>query len=253
MEYEDSVRIATPEGVELELPLAGIGSRLAARLIDALIIGAGIAVALLIYFAAVADASIAGVVAAITGILLGFLMLWGYDTLFEAWGSGRTPGKRAAGLRVVDEGGGPEDFRSAAIRNVLRPVDEYLTLWLAALISIVRSRRNQRLGDIAAGTLVVKVSGAAPAGEAAVSFELIDRIPAAAEAWDTTALTDEELAAARRFLERRGQLAPGSRAELALELAGRLRPKVHGADHSGSAEDFLELLVAVKVRRGGER
>ena len=81
-------------------------------------------------------------------ILIGFVVLWAYDALFETFWSGRTPGKRQLGIRVLSDNGAPEGFAQAAVRNLLRIVDEYLTLWLAALISMVRSERTQRLGDI---------------------------------------------------------------------------------------------------------
>jgi len=249
MQYEDTIRIATPEGIELELALPGIGSRLAARLIDLLIIGVLVLVGLIVYGSAVDDSSFAGAAAAVVGVLLGFLMMWAYDVLLETFDSGRTPGKRALGIRVVGDRGEPESFSAAAVRNLLRPIDEALTLWIAALISITRSPRNQRLGDIAAGAIVVKDRAEAAGVEAAaVSLGSIDMLGGAA-AWDATAITDDDLSAARRFLERRSALGAGPRARLASELAGRLRPKVHGADPTIDAERFIELLVAVKAGR----
>lgn len=248
MQYEDTVRIATPEGVEIELALAGIGSRLAARLIDHLLQGIAIFVSVAILAASLEDSDLSSALVAILGILLGFAILWGYDVLFEAFNSGRTPGKRAMGLRVVGERGEPISFSMAAVRNVLRLVDEYLTLWLAALAAMVRSRRSQRLGDMAAGALVVKERSEGSAADAGVSISSLNRLETAAS-WDTTRVTDDDLATARRFLERRYQLDVQARARLANEVAERLRPKVQG-EQGGGAEQFLELLVAVKSRRG---
>ena len=248
MQYEDTVRLSTPEGVELELALAGVGSRLAARLVDFLLIAALLIAVALASEGAVDNSSLGDAAIAIIGIVAAFALIWGYDVFFETFASGRTPGKRAAGLRVVTDRGAPITFTASAVRNVLRLIDEYLTLWLAALASILRSQRNQRLGDMAAGALVVKERTAADAAQSpSVSIGALDELDRAAS-WDATAITAEELAAARRFLERRAALEDPSRSRLAAELASRLRPKVHGAGRDGSNEQFLELLVAVKSR-----
>lgn len=249
MQYEDTVSIATPEGVEIEIPLAGIGSRLAARLLDALIQGA--IAALFLWLAASSgdldSASDAAV--AIIAILIIFGVLFVYNVAFEAFGGGRTPGKRAVGLRVVGMRGEPIGLAAAAVRNLLRFIDEYLTLWIVALVSMVRSDLNQRVGDIAADTLVVRErSTKDAAADLAARFEGLEGLDDAAR-WDTTAITDEELAAARRFLERRFEIDAPARARLAAALRDRLQPKVPGSDGVRSAEQFVELLVAVKSSR----
>ena len=111
--------------------------------------------------------------------------------------------------------------------------------------TILATRKNQRLGDVAAGTLVVRDrrAKAAPSREAAVA-------PAETAAWDTSAITAEEVAAVRRFLERRFEIEPAARAELARAFATRLWPKVAGAREGLDAEHFLTLLVAAKMARG---
>lgn len=248
VEYEDKVSIPTPEGVELELPLAGIGSRLAARIIDHLIQGAVALVGILVYAGAVDSSSLGEALTAIIGILMGFAIFWAYDVVFEAFGGGRTPGKRALGLRVLGDRGEPIGFAAASVRNVMRLIDEYLTLWIVALISMVRSERNQRLGDVAAAAIVVRERTESTPAEAAIGIGTLGEI-ASASSWDTTAVSDAELAAARRFLERRYAVDAQARTRLARELYARLRPKVRGADTS-SPEQFIELLVAVKSRRG---
>ena len=101
------------------------------------------------------DSELADAVLAVIGAIVSFVVIWGYDTLFETFNSGQTPGKKRLSIRVVSESGGGLSFRMAAIRNLLRIVDEG-TLFLGALFSIAASPRNQRLGDMAAGTLVVR-------------------------------------------------------------------------------------------------
>jgi uncharacterized RDD family membrane protein YckC len=96
-------------------------------------------------------------------VLLGFLLFVGYDVAFEVLASGRTPGKRLTGLRVVLENGGPVTFPASAVRNVLRLIDLLPGTYLVGIASILVSSRNQRLGDHAAGTLVVRDRKALPA------------------------------------------------------------------------------------------
>jgi len=188
--------------------------------------------------------------AAAAGTALGsFALIFGYHVLFETLASGRSPGKRAAGLRVVRAGGLPVRFRESAVRNIIRLIDLMppVTYGLGAGV-ILATRRNQRLGDLAAGTLVVRErrggrGAAAALDHAAPAFS-------GAERWDVSAVTREELVAVRRFLERRAQIDPGARVRLAGELAQRLRPKVAGAGAEAAPEDFLEGVAAAKAARG---
>jgi hypothetical protein len=201
-----------------------------------------------VFTSAVDDSSLAGAVVAAIGVFIGFAIIWLYDVLFETFNGGQTPGKRALGLRVVGEHGEPEGLTTAAVRNILRIIDEYMTLWLGALISMVRSERTQRIGDHAAGTLVVKDRPETAPRPEELSEAAREHLQAAA-IWDTTAVTDEELSVARYFLERRGQVARHARAHLASELAAALRPKVRGPELDAD-EEFIELLSAVKATRG---
>jgi hypothetical protein len=114
-------------------------------------------------------------------------------------------------------------------------------------MTIIVSRRNQRLGDMAAGTLVVRERTTVASGPWTTGLPAAD--DAELEGWDTTALTGEEVATVRRFLERRTTLTPEARARLAAELAGRLRPKVAVPVGDLHDERFLELAVAAKLRR----
>jgi RDD family protein len=183
-------------------------------------------------------------------IVLSFLVVFGYDVAFETLASGRTPGKRAAGLRVVRLGGEPPGFLAAAIRNLLRLIDLLPAFYAIGALCILVTARNQRLGDLAAGTLVVRerrpatYAGARP-DWAAADLYAADRLAA----WDVSAITPFELVTVRRFLERRNDLQPHARAHLASDLAGRLRPKVMGAPEAMSPEAFLESLAQAKSSR----
>lgn len=250
MSYEDRISIATPEGVDLELTLAGVGSRAVARLLDQLIQMA-LLIALAILAALAGSGGGDGGGLALAGvILLLFVSQFGYDVLFETLASGRTPGKRWAGLRVVRADGAPIGFLTSAIRNLLRLIDFLPGVYAVAIVAVLVSGRNQRLGDMAAGTLVVRekrvVTPAEPAPpdawrQAAGRRDL--------STWDVSSVTAEELATVRRFLERRPSLNPAARTRLAGELASRLRPKVVGPTGEEEPEAFLEDLVAAKAAR----
>ena len=173
-----------------------------------------------------------------------------YDVAFEVLASGRTPGKRWNGLRVVRMGGEPIGFLASAIRNVLRVVDWLPFAYLVGVAAVFVTARHQRVGDVVAGTLVIREQRGAP--EPTPSFDLRRHrsVPQEALAWDTSAVSDEEVAAVRSFLERRDQIQGGARDELAATLEARLRPKVAGVPEAYRGERFLEALAAIKAARG---
>src|SRR3954462_9511101 len=240
MEYEDRRTIATPEGVQLALPLGGIGSRFMA-------VGLDYAICAVVYLVVVlATLWLAGDTAGTIILLAAVLTInVGYFTLFEVWGGGRTPGKRATGLRVVTDGGAQVGLRASLVRNIIRLLEFAVLLYTPALISVLATKHNQRLGDLAAGTLVIRDTKlhrvVASAGSPHVSPERYAN-------WDVTGVGEEEAGAVRSFLERRNQLRPGARRALAEHLAGRLRPLVAGSQHGLGDEAFLEHLAAAKAR-----
>lgn len=246
MPYEDRISIATPEGVHVQLTLAGLGSRAVARMVDQLIqTGVLLAVAMLGALAG-GDASVVGALF-VVGL---FLVQFGYDVVFETLASGRTPGKRWSGLRVVRTDGGPVGFVASAVRNLVRLVDFLPGVYAVGMAAVLVSRRNQRLGDMAAATLVVRErhGGRRPAPPPA-GTAWPPTADAGAAAWDVSAVTAEELATVRRFLDRRPGLTADARARLAGELADRLRPKVVGPPPGQAPEAFLEAVAAAKAAR----
>jgi uncharacterized RDD family membrane protein YckC len=241
MVFEDRLTIDTPEGVPLELTLAGVGSRFASALLDYLIQTVIlVALALVLSYGAGFDPGTSALAAAVWAVGF-FAVFWGYDVGFEVLNSGRTPGKVLNGLRVVRESGAPVTFATSAVRNVLRIVDIIPGNYLVGMTSILVTKRNQRLGDLAAGTLVVREARKLP--------EVLISPSVQTPAWDTSAIDQQELDAVAAFLARRGELAAGARIQIAAELAGRLRPKVGGAISGDGDEMFLERLVAAKRGR----
>jgi uncharacterized RDD family membrane protein YckC len=240
----ETLRIATPEGVSLELPLAGLGSRFVAILVDSVLQGIGIAVLIVLLVLSGADDFAAGALVAVTV----FLCLFVYPVAFELGAGGRTPGKRWSGLRVVCDDGAALTFRASALRNVLRLVDLLPGLYLVGAIAIFASDSNQRLGDMAGGTIVVREPRAAPMSPppvVAVGDDELEDLPA----WDVSGLGEAELAALRRFLERRHALDDVPRNLLARDLADRLRPRVGGVGADLPPERFLELVAALRNLR----
>lgn len=244
VDYEDRITIDTPEGVALQLTLAGLGSRAIAGGIDLVFKGLLALAELLVLTTAFGDV---GFVVVFPVAALSMLV---YNVLFETLGGGRTPGKRIAGLRVVRSGGRPVDFRASMVRNAVRLIDGITLSWLPTMVSIVVTRRNQRPGDLAAGTVVIRdrraVDRARPVAVPAIASQ---PGPAAGATWDVSAVAAQDIATVRAFLERREGLAAPARARLAAQLDGALRPRVGGADERDS-ERFLEILYDAKRARG---
>lgn len=249
MEYEDRLTITTPEGVDLRLTLAGVGSRFVSALVDGVIQWAAIGALAVLLFGT--DAFGAGGSVADAAFAVGFFALfWGYDVAFEVLASGRTPGKRWNGLRVVRVGGQPVGFLTSAIRNLLRIVDWLPSFYLVGIAAVLATGKNQRIGDVVAGTIVVREHRGAGDALGSLAWGGAFAAAPAAEAWDTSAVTPAELAAVRSFLERRYGIDDVARRELATTLETRLRPKVSGVADEIRGERFLEQLAAVKAARG---
>ena len=159
--------IDTPENITFGYAVAGIGSRFIGALIDTLLIVILLLLVNFVLFAAIAAADglplgmaewAEGVIVALYA-LLNFGIIWGYYLIFELIWRGQTPGKRGAGIRVIAVGGGPATFLEVAIRNLVRIVDFMPFGYAVGLVTMLFNRQARRLGDFAAGTLVVKHRG----------------------------------------------------------------------------------------------
>jgi uncharacterized RDD family membrane protein YckC len=247
----ESARMVTPEAVALEFRTANVGSRILAYLIDMAIVLAGIFVGL---FAVALLGQATDVVVpdwvALTIVLVLLPSWWlGYFIAFETLWRGRTPGKAALGLRVVTKEGAPVRFRHAAIRGLLGLVDFAVAGGFFAVVFILLTRDNQRLGDLVAGTLVLRERSGL-----AVPAPVVFTAPAGLEGYtatlDTSRLTTEEYQAVRTFLLRADTLLPGPRAALVLQLADplarRLRPP---PPPRISPEQFLRCVAAAYQHR----
>jgi uncharacterized RDD family membrane protein YckC len=225
--------------------LAGAASRFVSALVD-ILIQSVLLVCVAVVLGIVGSAALGGGgIAVLLWFVISFLVIAFYDIFFEVFRSGQTPGKRMNGLRVVRVEGHPVTFLSSAIRNILRPIDFLPSAYLLGAVVILSTHKNQRIGDVIAGTLVVRTSVHAPtsSGGPRLSYE------AAGSNWDTSRISNEEIAVVRQFLERRLDIDAAVRTELAGTLAERLRPKVTGAPGDLRGEKFLHALVANKLGR----
>jgi uncharacterized RDD family membrane protein YckC len=145
--------------VDIDMPVAGIGSRFVALAVDYLIWL--IAIILVVIVISVVDPSLSHFSqlgekwATALFIFIPFTLYWGYFTLFEAFWNGRTPGKRVAKIRVIQRSGRGIGLFESMTRNFLRVVDQFPLVYAVGVVSIFLTRQHQRLGDLAAGTLVV--------------------------------------------------------------------------------------------------
>ena len=156
----DKLTIDTPELVSIEMPLAGIGSRFIALLVDYLIWGAGFTVLVLVLALVLPSIGVLSWIKAQWAIAIAifgfFLVNWGYFTLFEAFWNGRTPGKRVAHIRVIQRSGRAIGLFESMARNLVRYIDQLPGFYVIGVITMFVTRQHQRLGDLAAGTLVVR-------------------------------------------------------------------------------------------------
>lgn len=212
----------------MELDIAGPGSRMIAAIIDTAIQFA----ALLLFSMVMVASGVDGGGAVAVAVVL-FLLLWGYYPVSEALWNGQTIGKRAQRLRVVRTDGQPVTIGPVLVRNLVRIVDFLPAYYVVGLVTMVLTKRSQRLGDLAAGTVVARDRPLPPPVPLAWA-------PSHHAAVDTAGLTEREYELIRGFLERRHALAPAARQELAARIAEVLRSNAHGAATGLPDEAFIE-------------
>ena len=254
---ERSVSVRTPEAIAFYYELAGLGSRFLALLVDMIIQSL---VAILLFIAALEGAASAATFARslhigekamastvfAVGVLLFFVVFYGYFVFFEKLWNGQTPGKRLLGIRVVRDGGYPVELVGSIIRNLVRIVEQILGFYVISVISMLLSSENKRLGDFAAGTIVVRDRG----------FEVRDPKawlrPVAGEATSADnrlieRLTPDELALVDKYVARRTSFDPRSAHDAASKIASALRPKLD-PDFAALPDDELLIKIATRQR-----
>jgi len=239
--------VETPEHVDFRFELAGVGSRMAAALLDLLIIWIGLLILVFVYSAVMGGGlGLAGRGGATRGwvgaffILLFFLLFWGYFTLFEALNGGRTPGKQALGIRVVMDTGRSLTPSAAVIRNLVRLLDCYFPAlpFAPALVMMFFHPSNKRLGDMAAGTIVVRDRPT----DWALGVQVATPGTPVADPIETgpPELSEQEFRLLDRFLGRLSELTPEVQRRLTADLARRFEPRI-----PRRTPDIQAYLVAV--------
>jgi uncharacterized RDD family membrane protein YckC len=282
--FSDELNIDTPEQVELVYGVAGIGSRFVAILLDSLILFGIYIVAILalvLIFSGAAQFSgelgrkLGGEMDTATKwvlalfILMNFLLLWGYFALFEALWHGQTPGKRLMKLRVIKDSGRQITFFESLARNLLRFVDYLPGMYLTGVITMLCNRRNKRLGDFAAGTIVVheraeeqpllvqtattsllpswaptRARGMAPLGVGSQPVSAMFPADAVAR------LSTRDLVVIEAFFARMLDLPLETRAAMAYRIVRQMAAKMGVAVPEGNPERALES-IAYQMRSTG--
>jgi uncharacterized RDD family membrane protein YckC len=250
---EDRIQVDTPEQIALEFPLAGIGSRFMAIALDTLI-------QFLLYlagiFAMVGLSKLAPDLPVslkwlpdswLPALLILFLfcVYWGYFAIFEIFWHGKTPGKHMAGIRVIKDTGRALNVYETIGRNLMRAIDWLPLLYVVGIVTVMISRRNQRLGDFLVGSVVVH-------------DKRNEELP---PVWSPTTekvafdpqlgkLSPEELVLIETYLQRRLTLNFAARDAAAFQIASRITAKT-GVQRPPdvSLDDFLEN-VAKQIRDG---
>jgi uncharacterized RDD family membrane protein YckC len=250
MGFFNRIKLQTPESVELEFTLAGIGSRAYALLID-YIVWALIWLVFLIAWGFL-SIQLIDVIESWVGsnnsvqlwllsiqILMAFILNVGYFVFFETLWQGQTPGKRYVKIRAIRDDGTPVRLQQATLRALLRPVDDLLFL---GVFFIIFSKREKRLGDWVAGTLVVEeeraiVSANFPLSEGAQN--LADWLQTEA---DLSRLLPDDFAVIREYLQRREGMTPEAKYELSRRLARQVKDIIalEALPEKVSANVFLE-------------
>jgi uncharacterized RDD family membrane protein YckC len=253
---ERSVDVATGESVAFTYELAGLGSRFFAVFIDMSIQVTVVILAFLLLIwvgSGVQSTPVApdktplgkfaqAILIALVS-LAGFLLFFGYFIFFEWRFGGRTPGKRLLGIRVVRDGGFPLDFTSAVVRNVVRILELAVGFYAVSALSTLLSPLNRRLGDMAAGTIVVRDNRFERDRGTSSRYELRERDDPVVDG-----LTESERDLIRRYAGRRTTLNADARAALAAQIAATVRPKLGAAfEHLGD-DDLLVHLASTALR-----
>jgi uncharacterized RDD family membrane protein YckC len=253
-----AAQLLTGEAVEVEVRYARLGSRALALLID-ILLQLAIALAAMLLALLIASALPGDLVdeaflqaASVTSLIIGLIV---FPVVTETLTNGRSAGKRALGLRVVREDGGPIRLRHALTRTLVGVAVEWpgllipLITWLVSMLTMLFSPRGRRIGDLAAGTFVIHERSPAPWGRT-------PPMPAHLAGWastlDLTGLDDELALAVRRYLSRSDQFHESADSRLRYDLAGDVLAKVGVAPPPGTPPwHFLAAVLAERRHRAG--
>jgi uncharacterized RDD family membrane protein YckC len=243
MKFLNRVKAPTPESVELEFILAGIGNRTQALIIDYVIWSLALLVVLLgwgLLFSQIPwlqSDPIRQWLMAIQ-ILILFSVYIGYFILFETWWRGQTPGKRYVNIRVIRDDGRNVGIQQSIIRSLLRPIDDFFCL---GLILIILTSQEKRLGDWVAGTISIQEGQAVSDKKISISPAATDLAERAIATGRIASLTPDQFATIRKYLYRYPNLTPAAKTQVSDRLAQQLLARLELTDRLPSTNAHLTI------------
>ncbi|GAB3486478.1 RDD family protein [Nocardiopsis coralliicola] len=243
--YEGPAELVTGDAVVLDLRPAGFATRSLAVLLDLFVQG-GLMVGALLAVAGVANGLDAAAAAAVQVGMTALIMV-GYPTAFETLTRGRSLGKFALGLRVVGTDGSPEQFRQALARALCGVVEFWLSSGAVALITSLLNSDGRRVGDFAAGTVVVSERSRGGRG---ADIEMPEALAGWAAGAELSGLSAETAGMARQYVQRYGELSEQARYEMGVGIADQVARSVSPPPPPGvSPPEYLSAVLAERRRR----
>ena len=256
---EETLDIQTPENVAFGYQVAGIGSRFLATLLDTFLIVTLQVVVLLVFILVLSGfdlwgKTVAAWVYAMLGIV-GFFFFWGYYIFFEMLWNGQSPGKRWVGLRVIRTDGTPITLSESFIRNLTRFVDFLPAGYGIGILSMFLDKQSRRLGDLAAGTLVVHDRAPISIQDLSVkrTVHLRPWANVSLDGFPVERLTNDDLNLIEDFLFRRDQLT--HRESLAIQILNTVHQRLGlplPTMGRFEAEDMLTAIFEAGQNKGKE-
>ncbi len=249
MRFFNQFQLQTPESVELEFTLAGIGNRTLSLLIDYLFLAFSIALFWVCYVFLVVpigevignfipNADVEMWLFAIASLITFFVYV-GYFVIFESIWRGQTPGKRFTRIRVIQDNGRQAGIGQAVLRSILRPVDD---IFFIGILMIMLGKQEKRIGDWVAGTIVIQEERSI----ASANFPISDVASRLAlklqQEADINQLLPEEFATIREYLQRRPHLTANAKARLSQHLAQQIQALIHLETQPNAPDTFLEAI-----------
>lgn len=234
----------SPEKVYLNLNLAGVGSRFAACFID------GIFQVILIIFSAIVIYYAFWHTYLGTAVILisSFIILFGYFIFFETFWNGQTPGKRIIHIRVVQVDGSAVTFAKVLIRNMIRVIDQIPAMYAIGIIAVFVTKKSQRLGDMAAGTIVIKEN--VEEAPMPLDFQIKDTPWSGAARLNIHKLSENEFAVLKKYLLRRNTLDSNEQKNWDTKLTHLFCKKLDlKTEEIGPKYEFLTQVAALYQHR----
>lgn len=226
MNLFNQINLETPESIELEFTLAGVGNRAYALAIDYILLGATLLLSLILVLFLSYQISTFSLLSGNRDIiikwlwaievLLVFAIYVGYFVFFETIWQGQTPGKKRASIRVVDDNGRPVNLLKTSLRALCRPIDD---LSFIGVFLIIFGKREKRIGDLIAGTLVIQEEAARKSQQINTSDQAIALAPTLGANSKINLLSPENFTIIGDYLNRRNSMSKLARNDIARKLA----------------------------------